>query len=306
MIIADAHCDVLSRICDENEELFKNTGSFSLEKISKYSGYIQFFACFISPAFYSEPQKRMYRLLKKYFEETEKNSSTIKRCCCFSHMEKALSENKCAAFLTTEGGEWIRGTEDVEAAYDKGVRVIGLTWNNGNNLASGADDTYDRGVSDFGREIIRKMNALGICADVSHLSDKAFFEVAKISSMPLLATHSNSRQIFRHRRNLTDEQLRIIAGSCGFVGVNMYTNHLGNGVVNAKTVSEHILHMADVAGENHIGLGCDYDGMESMPQGIHGADNTDIILNFMLKDGANPGFIDKIAHKNLQRVIKFF
>ena len=124
--------------------------------------------------------------------------------------------------------------------------------------------------------------------------------------MPLLATHSNSRQIFRHRRNLTDEQLRIIAGSCGFVGVNMYTNHLGNGVVNAKTVSEHILHMADVAGENHIGLGCDYDGMESMPQGIHGADNTDVILNFMLKNGANPGFIDKIAHKNLQRVIKFF
>ena len=306
MIIADAHCDVLNRICDENEELYSNTGSFSVEKIQKYDGFIQFFACFISPRFYSDPHSRLKLLINKFDEEAEKNTSTIMKCRSFSDMEDALKAGKCAAFLTSEGGEWIRGTEDIEFAYNKGIRVIGLTWDYWNRFASGAGDTYDKGLSDAGKEIIRKMNSLGICLDVSHLSDKAFHEASKMTTLPLLATHSNSRSVYGHKRNLTDEQLKIIAGSGGFAGVNMYKNHLGNKNVTAETVAGHIKHMADTAGEDFIGFGCDFDGMESMPDGIKGANDTDKILNFLSRNGEKTTFIDKIAHKNLQRVIKFF
>ncbi|MBP3359864.1 MAG: membrane dipeptidase [Clostridia bacterium] len=307
MIFGDTHCDVIGCIADKNEGLYKNSCRFSLELLEKYDGFIQFFACFISPRFYGAPKKRFYGLAEKYFSELDKNRGRIWHCTCLEEAHRALAKGGCAAFLTAESGEWIESAEDLEYAYSLGVRVIGLTWDGDNRLASGSASPGSGGLTGFGREMVRKMNTLGIHIDVSHLNDRSFYDVCSLAERPLFATHSNSRAVCPSVRNLTDEQFRLIAESGGFVGINMYNPFLKQeGRVGIEDVIRHIEHFLNLGGENCIGFGADFDGMEDMPDGIENAGDMCKIREEMLKNEYNKRIVDKIAHKNLERAIKFF
>lgn len=307
MIFGDTHCDVIGCIADKNEGLYKNSCRFSLELLEKYDAFIQFFACFISPRFYDAPKKRFFELTEKYFSELDKNRGRIWHCTCRDEAMSAVQKGGCAAFLTAESGEWIESAEDLEYAYSLGIRVIGLTWDGDNRLASGSLSAGSRGLTPFGREMVRKMNSLGIHIDVSHLSDRSFYDVYSIAERPLFATHSNSRAVCPCARNLSDEQFRLIAESGGFVGINMYNPFLRQrGRPGIEDVIRHIDHFLSLGGENCIGFGADFDGMEDMPLGIENAGDMYKITEEMLKYSYNKRIVDKIAHKNLERAIKFF
>ena len=142
------------------------------------------------------------------------------------------------------------------------------------------------------------MNKIGMTVDVSHLSEKSFWEVAEISKKPIVATHSNSKPICGHVRNLTDDQFLKIKETGGVVGINFYPLFLGD---NIFCIKKHIDRFLELGGEDNIGLGSDFDGVESLPEGINGVQDMKKIIDML---PYSDEIKEKIAYKNFIRVIK--
>ncbi len=306
MIIGDSHCDTLNEMADRGCGFWDGGCCVSGEKLAAYDGYIQFFACFISPRFYDAPMSRFVRLYEKYIEETDKNKDKIARCVCYEDMKRALEHRRIAAFLTLEGAECIQGADDVDALYNMGVRVITLTWNYRNRLASGAFEKSG-GLTRLGREVIKRMNTLGMHVDVSHLNEQSFYEVCEASAKPVFATHSCARAICDNKRNLTNSQILEIIRQGGYIGVSIYPFFLTNSdKADLHDFIRHIDLILSLGGENNIGIGSDFDGIECFPSGVDSCADLRYILEKMREDGYKKETIDKFAHKNLERMIKFF
>ncbi len=191
--------------------------------------------------------------------------------------------------------------EDVDYLKGCGVRAVALTWNNTNLLAGGVHDP-DAGLTEFGRAVVRRMEDSGILVDVSHLSDKSFYDVARIAREPIVATHSNSRTICPHPRNLTDDMFKIINDSGGCTGINLYPLFLTeNSECTSKDALKHIEHFISLGGIDAIGIGADFDGTnDSLPQDLQGCEEVCRLLELI----DNREYIDKISHKNFLRVFK--
>lgn len=140
--------------------------------------------------------------------------------------------------------------------------------------------------------------------DVSHLNDRSFYDIAEISSLPIIASHSNSRSVCKHRRNLTNDMFSIIKNSGGCVGVNFYPPFLNDsGSANIDDIVRHIEHFLDLGGENHIGLGTDFDGTDGlMPTGICGCEDVYKLFDRLLQLNYSEALIEKISHKNFKRL----
>jgi membrane dipeptidase len=197
----------------------------------------------------------------------------------------AKASGRIAVFLAVEGGHAIEGSlERLRAFYERGVRYLTLTWNNGNEWAGssiGVEGTRTEGLTAFGRSVIAEMNRLGMLVDVSHASDATVADVLATSTAPIIASHSSARALSDHPRNLTDAQLRAIAGAGGVINVNFYSRFIDPVFRAAKDAGaselpvtplsvliDHIEHVATVAGIEHVGLGSDFDGMSALPDGV--------------------------------------
>ncbi len=275
--IFDAHCDTLCMIADHGGDIRKNKYNLDKERMMLYNKYTQVFACFMAPEHRERAMQRFDRLADTFDAQD------------FSGIKPMLS---------VEGGEMIRSAEDIEYLRNRGVRCIALTWNNSNRIAGGADEP-DRGLTGFGRTVVRKMNELGILIDVSHLNDKSFYDIEKINTGILIATHSNSRSVCNHRRNLTDDMFRIIRDTGGAAGINLYPPFVAeSGVCGVSDILCHIDHWLELGGENAIGLGGDFDGVENdLPDGINGCEDYYKLLCMLDNETA-----EKISHKNFERV----
>jgi membrane dipeptidase len=197
----------------------------------------------------------------------------------------AKASGRIAVFLAVEGGHAIEGSlERLRAFAARGVRYLTLTWNNGNEWAGssiGVEGTRTEGLTAFGRSVIGEMNRLGMLVDVSHASDATVADVLETSTAPVIASHSSARALSDHPRNLTDAQLRAIAGAGGVINVNFYSRFIdpvfraamdaGASALPVTPLSvliDHIEHVAAVAGIEHVGLGSDFDGMSALPDGV--------------------------------------
>jgi membrane dipeptidase len=136
----------------------------------------------------------------------------------------AAARGHVAVLMGVEGGHAIENSlENLEAFYDRGVRYMTLTWNNGNDWSGASmDSARHGGLSDLGRRVVRRMNELGMLVDLSHVSDTTFRDVLEVATKPLIASHSCCRALASHPRNLTDDQLRAIAQQGGLVGINFF------------------------------------------------------------------------------------
>ena len=141
-----------------------------------------------------------------------------------------------------------------------GVKIASLCWNGYNGIAGGADT--EEGLSHFGKRVVKELESHSITVDVSHMNKKSFYDFVSISSKPFIATHSNCSSVYPHRRNLTDEQIRLIAHSGGIVGINLYPVFLGDYEDNYDDIAAHIDHAINVAGEDHVAFGTDFDGAD--------------------------------------------
>lgn len=289
----DAHCDTIQKICDGNKCLKKNDLHIDLKRLNNLK-HIQVFAAFIDKQNdYISPFKRANQLIDCYFEEIGKNDDVIAHTVNTAQAKECILNGKTAAFLSIEGGEALEGNIDnLDYFRKRGVRILTLTWNYDNELCTQA------GLTGFGKEVVKKMNELGMLIDVSHLPEKGFWDVAEVSSAPFCASHSNAFYVKNHKRNLTDEQIKKIIEKEGCIGINLYTEFLSDGICTTEDVFKHIDHILELGGENALGLGCDFDGMDSLPDGISGIENILYLIELMEKNHYPSKIIDKIMSTN--------
>lgn len=310
MIFVDAHCDTITRIMDDKAALLSNNCHLDLERIKKAGSgsWVQFFAAFISPEYVQAyALKRALQIIEKIYREIESNKDMVMLCRNYNNVEQALSNNLTAGIISIEGGEALQGDLSVlRCLYRLGVRSICLTWNNRNELADGvSDDITGGGLTRFGREAVKEMNSLGMLVDISHIAEKGFWDVMKITQSPVIASHSNAKKICNHRRNLTDEQILAVKKNGGVIGINLYPYFLNNSATaSLKDVIKHIEYITSLAGCDNIGIGADFDGIESTPSDITGVQDIPVIINELLRMNYSQKSVEKIAGGNFIRVIK--
>lgn len=221
----DAHCDTVSRMARfPGRHLDHRTGQWDLNRLECFSGpKAQFFAIFYDSALPGKHQAVQMQLAA-FQRECRRLPDRIAHCTTAQGAEEAFRQGKLAAFLSVEGAELLDcSLEQLQWAYDQGVRAVNLTWNHANALSGSHKDQPDRGLSEQGRAFVARMGELGMLVDVSHLSDPGFWDVMECASGPVMASHSNSRDVFFHTRNLTDSQFTAIIEKHGIVGLNCYT-----------------------------------------------------------------------------------
>ena len=260
--------------------------------------YTQFFAAFIAPEYRESAYERTINIIKKLKKEISNNK---KIAFCKSYDDYCKYNGKNRAFLSVEGLDAVKDTNMLDVLYDEGVRMATLTWNYSNQLAGGVLDEK-QGLSSLGKKAIRKMNELGMILDVSHLNDRSFWNVIEENAKTVIASHSNSRKICNNKRNLTDEQFLAIRNKGGVVGINLYPLFL-SGSNNAKIsdIIKHIEHFLSLGGENNISMGCDFDGVDFLPEGITGIDDIYKLFDAMIRLGYNDNIINKLSCTNIER-----
>ncbi len=300
----DAHCDTISALCDKKQGLFKNNCHVDLEKMSK-NQHIQFFASFVDAQNDTLPPfRRANQLIDYYYEQISKNSNLISHCESVFDIKTVLAQDKTAALLSIEGGEALEGKiENLVHFFDKGVRMMTLCWNYQNEICCGVDSPCDIGLTDFGVEVIQFMNKSGMIIDVSHMSEKSFWDTLENTTKPIVASHSNVYSLKKHKRNLKNEQIKAIIQNNGCIGINFYTEFLGNEDCVIDDVLRHIEYVLEMGGEDNIGIGSDFDGMNFLPNGISSIKDLEKIPQEMLKRGYGESLVKKITHTNFLRLI---
>lgn len=308
MFIIDAHCDTITKIMEDGSGLFENKSHVDLLRMKKNSPFIQFFAAFIDPIYaQSCAVRRTLEIIDAFYLQLKCNKEHMQLCLSYDDVEKAILEKRIGAILSIEDGAALEGKlSTLRMYYRLGVRSLCLTWNHRNEIADGVEDQASGGgLTPFGREVVREMNRLGMLTDVSHLSQKGFWDVIEVSKLPIIASHSNARSVCSHQRNLTDEQLLALKKNGGVTGINLYPCFLNDGEkAGLSDIIKHIEHIASITGYDHIGLGADFDGTESTPEGIDGVQDIYKIFNELARLNYSEEFLQKFAGQNFARVLK--
>ncbi len=301
--IFDGHSDTIQKICDTNQCLAKNNLHISLDKITN-NKHIQIFAAFIDRnEDILPPFDRCNELIDCYHKEINKNTDKISHCTDYSDISTAINQNKVAAILSIEGGDALAGKiENLDYFYKRGARVLTLTWNYDNEISGSIGETDSMGLTKFGKEVVAKMNQIGMLIDVSHISHTGFWDVIEATKKPIAATHSNAYSLRNHKRNLTDEQIMAIIKNNGFIGINLYSEFLTDKDCSVADVIRHIEYILSLGGENNIGFGTDFDGMDDLPKDIRGIADISKIPDELLRLGYPDKLIDKITYKNFLRL----
>lgn len=303
--IFDAHCDTIYELNNRNMSLDKNSVHLDVERMREYDTYIQVFAAFVDKEEISvSPMNHCLKLMDKYHSELEKSGGMLKAIETAADLKRAAESGGAYSILSIEGAEALEGNLSALRMYYKmGVRLITLTWNYANELADGITESRGGGLTAFGREAVSMMESMGILIDVSHLSERGFWDVAECTAYPFVASHSCAKSLCGNIRNLTDEQICAIVGRNGCIGVNFYPEFLSDsGKCDISDIVRHIKYMLELGAEDSIGLGSDFDGVECLPHGINGAENMKDIISALSDDGISQRIIDKIAFGNFYRV----
>lgn len=305
MIIVDAHCDTLTKVVDSGESLLNNRCHWDIQRAAGYGGFVQILAIFQDPHKTTPSFDRAMRYVRKA-EEIAAKTPLLKLCKSYRDISEGIMNKKVCGLLSLEGGEALEGSiENLDAFYNAGIRCITLTWNYANELGDGADSAKHGGLTPFGREIVRSMQQKGMLVDISHASEKAFWDCVGECTTPVIASHSNAREICDHRRNLRNEQISAIAKLRGVIGINFYTNFIGvPGKAGISDLVRHIEHVCGVAGEDAVGIGADFDGMGSLPEPICGVQDLDLLFNELIRLNYSDTVIRKIAGENFLRVFR--
>ena len=311
MRIIDMHCDTLIEGWRKPERSFYDGDtSINLKLLKENGSLLQFFAMYLS----RNEMKTMdsYDILKGiygyYQTQMEKYSDIIKPVYSAQDVLENEKKGLLSSLLTVEDGVFIDGKiERVQEVYDMGVRLITLMWNFENSVGFPCSDDPEahlKGLKPFGIEVVEKMNELGMIIDVSHMSEGGFYDVARYSKKPFVASHSCARALCSHRRNLTDDQLKTLGNAGGIAGVNFECSFLkeGSNCATYDQIIEHLLYMRDKAGIDAVGFGSDLDGIDDNGELVNYGGF--ITLLERMEGKFTYDEIDKICRGNALRVIK--
>jgi membrane dipeptidase len=240
-IIVDGHCDTPYRLLRHNVHLDEHDTEAQADLASLRDGGItaSFFAAYVPP-FYANrgAAKFAHRLIDIILAEAERNPAQLSFCTDSEGIRAAKRDGKVALMIGVEGGHAIEDSLDIlRRLYDRGARYMTLTHVNTNNWCDSSGDAGRHGgLTDFGRDVVRTMNDLGMIVDISHVSDKAYNDVLETTRVPIVATHSSCRALCRHPRNMTDDMLRDLAKNGGVCMINFFSAFLNDEV--AKVIME--------------------------------------------------------------------
>jgi membrane dipeptidase len=316
-VIVDGHNDLVLRRWRGEE-----TSHMDLEAARKAGFAGGFFALYVPSPSVPDPPAVPYTLSLPEpipHEEAARVAEELFACLRELPVTVATSaadfrEGRIAAIAHLEGAEPIAADlSNLESWYERVLRSIGITWSRRNEFAEGVpfefpatSDTGD-GLTAPGRELVRACNRLGIVVDLSHLNWAGFWDVARLSEAPLVATHSNAHALCRASRNLTDAQLRAIGDSGGVVGVNFAVTFLREDghQVPETTIGEivrHIDYLVELTGVDHVAFGSDFDGAV-VPEELGGAAGFPKLVAELREAGYDDDAVAKITHGNWLRVL---
>ena len=249
---------------------------------------------------------RQAGLLHRFIAQS---SGRVKLCCSYADIEQTIKDDVLAAVLHLEGAEAIDDELlNLDMLYELGLRSLGPVWSRPTKFAHGVPFKFPGspdtgpGLTDLGKALIARCNELKILIDLSHINEKGFWDIAKLSAAPLIATHSNVHKLCPTTRNLTDDQLLAIRDSNGMVGVNLATSFLReDGQMKADTdidtVLRHMDYLIDILGEDRVGLGSDFDGA-IVPQSIGSVDGLPNLASAMQDHGYTREIMHKLCFNN--------
>lgn len=299
MYIADMHCDSILTVNSER-------GIINRYNFSREYPQLQFMAAFV-PKEGRTPEERRRALMHYadvYIAECRRLDLLQVRDC--RDLNLAVQTEKRAAMFTVEGGAGLfANSEELNTLYRLGMRVLGLAWDS-NELAAGACGDSDYGLTEDGKELVKRCSELGIIIDVSHLSDKAFWDTLEATSYPVIATHSNFREVADSPRNLTLDQARNISARGGVIGLNLYPPFLSG---DKKATADDILRHVDYAlcnlGEDTPGFGFDLDGFDGgQAEGLTEERSIHDQLTELLLKNYSSRIVEKIAGGNVISFLK--
>ena len=246
----------------------------NFERICEAGIDLQIFALFVGPKYSPSEQLAMIMGMIDAFYERVCVNGMLRPVLSKTDLLRNTEQGLRSGMLSIEGGDCLQSDIRIlRMLYKLGVRAMGLTWNNGNCIADGVGEEVDRGLTPFGREVIQEMNRLGMVVDVAHLAPKGFWDVMELSTAPVIDSHANARAIHDHRRNLDDEQLKALFAKGGLIGLTYVPMFIGEGDVSITDLLRHADHILSLGGEDHLGLGSDFDGIEQTVVDLrHGGD----------------------------------
>jgi membrane dipeptidase len=364
-LVIDTHADTPQRLLDEDFDLGTDTpvtaGHFDLKKVRQGNLGAEFFSIWVNPTLHQGHfAHRALQLIDSVYQQVRKHPAEMSMAFSSSDILKVRSSSppKLAVLMGIEGGHAIENDlRLLRDFYRLGVRYMTLTWSNTNEWADSSGDldkkdiTHHNGLTEFGKEVVREMNRLGMMVDISHVSDKTLFDTLAVTQAPVIASHSSARALTNHARNMTDEMLRAVAKNGGVVMVNFFSAFIDEDfrkafsaqskerdaamdALRAKfkdassavqyrewdraqkewaakiprpplmSLIDHIDHIVKTAGIEHVGLGSDFDGVSSLPQGIDSVADLPKITEALAARGYSSEQLRKILGGNLLRVFK--
>jgi membrane dipeptidase len=354
-IVVDTHNDITSAITDDGFDLVPRDTSgknqTDIPRMKEGGLDAEFFAIYVAAKYAREggAARRAMEMIDGVYEQARRHPESLEMAFTSGDIRRIHKTGKIAALMGIEGGHAIEDSlSALRQFYQLGVRYMTLTHTNTNNWADSSGDVnnprvkHHNGLTDFGREVVREMNRLGMMVDISHVSDKTFWDAVETSQAPVIASHSSARALTDVPRNMTDDMLRAVAKKGGVVMVNF-----GKSFVNTKYVKpspeiqakmdeirnqysgdtttmraklrelqgppqhvtldmliDHFVHIAKVAGVNHVGIGSDFDGVGGqLPEGMEDISKLPAITYELLKRGYSDADVKKVLGENLLRAM---
>ncbi len=305
MKLLDLHCDTISECLKYGRDLMDTKNNVCLRDLRTVDQWTQVFALFIPDEYRGSAAVEYFDRLMDCSDFLLERHKDLLFPVLNADDLTAVPKGKCGFIKAIEGGAAVAGKiENLQKVYDRGVRMITLTWNGENELGSGAASLPDKGLSDFGRQAVKEMERLGIIADASHLSQKSFWDLCEAAEKPFICTHSNSSRVCPHPRNLTDEQFKEIVRRGGLVGLNLYIDFLSSEKKGGTDeVMRHVYHMLSLGGEHILALGTDFDGAE-IDLSLNSAEKLANLWEAMLKLGLKEQTAEDIFYNNAYRFLQ--
>ncbi len=225
-VLIDAHNDLLYKVRHENCDFYSKDSKTQtgIQRLEEGGIDIQFLALYIPPKHFNRSKAYVLEQIDLLNNLEKKYQNSIEVAFNYSDIKRITQAGKIAIMMGIEGGTAIEDNLDnIDLFFEKGVRYIGLTWNNSNKIGVSAKDEANGkkgGLTKFGKEVVRRMNKVGMLIDVSHLGEQSFWDVIETTQDPIIASHSNCYTLCQHYRNLTDKQIKAVANKNGIIMIN--------------------------------------------------------------------------------------
>lgn len=305
--LIDGHADTVTTAMEENQGLYRNNLHLDLERLKEYNAPVQVLAICCDDQHVENAYEFANSAIDFFKKEIAAYNAIVELALSMEDIERNMENNKISVILALEGAEPFSGDiQNIDYFYKRGIGLVTLTWNRENELGYGVATGSENGLKTFGISCVKRMNELGIIIDVSHLNEAGFWDVHMISSKPYIASHSNAYSITAHIRNLKDAQIKAMVEKGCLIGLNLYPYFL-NGTKDAgiDDIIRHIRHFIELGAMKNIGLGCDFDGVDVLPEGFNGVSSLKM-LGQIITEEINENFSISVMYGNYYDFLKRF